>query len=75
MRAFKYITKVSNKGVIQIPNNPALYDKEVEVIIVPVTAKSANGEKATDFVEKWAGFLKNPDSDALKHDYLSDKYR
>ncbi|MFN8267949.1 MAG: hypothetical protein U0T31_08090 [Chitinophagales bacterium] len=30
---------------------------------------------ASDFVKKWAGFLKNKDTDSSKYDYLMDKYK
>jgi hypothetical protein len=31
--------------------------------------------KAADFVNKWAGFLKKPDTDNSKYDYLTGKYK
>lgn len=31
--------------------------------------------KAADFVSKWAGFLKNGDTDDSKYDYLTEKYK
>ncbi|MEX0812353.1 MAG: hypothetical protein WD048_09055 [Chitinophagales bacterium] len=75
MKAYKFITKISDKGIIQIPFSPALYDKEVEIIIVPKLNKKKKTQKATDFINKWAGFLKNTDTDKSKFEYLSGKYK
>lgn len=75
MRAYKFITKISKNGMIKIPFNPALYNKEVEIIIVPKMTKHIKGLKATDFVSKWAGFLNDPNIDDRKYDYLTEKYK
>jgi len=75
MKAYKFITKISENGTIQIPFNPELYSKEVEIIIVPKVTKKKKRLKATDFVNKWAGFLKNTDTDNSKYNYLTEKYK
>ncbi len=75
MKAYRYKTKVSNTGEILIPVSPALYDKEVDVIILPKNNKKEKELKAVDFVNKWAGFLKNHDTEKSKFDYLSEKYK
>lgn len=75
MRAYKFITKISENGTIQIPFKPGLYSKEVEIIILPKPTKKKKGLKATDFVNKWAGFLKNTDTDNSKYNYLTEKYK
>ena len=31
--------------------------------------------KAVDFVNAWAGFLRQPDTDNSKYDYLTEKYK
>lgn len=69
------MTKVTNTGTIQIPDNPALYDKEVEVIILLKTGTEREKMSAMKFVEKWAGVLANGDTDQAKFDYLSAKYK
>ncbi|MBX2964918.1 MAG: hypothetical protein KF845_02145 [Cyclobacteriaceae bacterium] len=38
-------------------------------------AKPAKDSKATDFVNKWAGFLKNSDTGSARYDYLAEKYK
>lgn len=76
MKAYKFDTKISEDGTIRLPLSPTLYDKEVEIIIVPKTTKEKkNPHKASDFVNKWAGFLTNPDTDNSKYNYLTEKYR
>jgi len=35
MTAYKFITRISSNGTLQIPISPGLYGKEVEIIIVP----------------------------------------
>ena len=52
MRAYKFITKISENGTIQIPFKPGLYSKEVEIIILPKPTKKKKGLKATDFVNQ-----------------------
>ena len=75
MKVYKFITKISGNGTIQIPYSPSLFDKEVEIIIVPKPMTKNNESKATDFVKKWAGFLTNTDTDNSKHEYLTEKYK
>ena len=75
MKTFKYDTKISKTGTIQIPHNPDLYNKEVEIIIVPKSTKREKSGKAVEFVEKWAGFLKDIDTKDSKYNYLLEKYK
>lgn len=66
MRAYKFITKISEDGTIRVPFYPDIYDKEVEIIIVPKLAKKKKEHKATDFVNRWAGFLNDSNIDDIK---------
>ncbi len=75
MKAFRYITKISDSGTIQLPYNPSLFDTEVEIIILPKRNPVKRKMKATAFVEKWAGFLTDEDTDKSKFNYLSNKYK
>ncbi|WP_010417416.1 hypothetical protein [Anaerophaga thermohalophila] len=76
MKAYKFDTKISENGAILLPLNPNLYNKEVEIIIVPKTKpEKTRIHKASDFVNKWAGFLTNSETDNSKFNYLSEKYR
>lgn len=75
MKAYRFITKISDSGTIQIPYDPTLFDKEVEVIILPQPKPEEKKMKAIEFIDKWAGFLVDSDTDKSKFDYLSDKYK
>lgn len=77
MNAYRFTTKISDTGTIQLPLDPKLFNKEVEVIILPkpLSIEGKNPFKASEFVKKWAGFIKNKDTDNIKFDYLSEKYR
>lgn len=74
MKAYRFITKISEKGTIQLPNYPNLFDKEVEVIILPKHKSKEGKMKAEEFVDKWAGFLSDKDTNQAKYRYLSKKY-
>ena len=74
MKSYRFITTISETGTIQIPFNPSLFNKEVEIIIVQKPASSKRKLKAKNFVEKWAGFLRNDNIDDAKYEYLSEKY-
>lgn len=75
MRAFKFDTRISKDGTIQIPFTPSLFNTEVEIIIVPKEEKKRIKKAGRKFVEQWAGFLKSDDIDSSKFDYLSEKYK
>ncbi len=76
MKTYKFDTRISKNGTIQIPLSPALYNREVEIIIVPKSDDAPKKEtKAVDFVKKWAGFLKDFDTDNSKYNYLKNKYK
>lgn len=75
MRAYRFFTKVSETGIIQIPYSPNLFNEEVEIIILPKSLKSGKKMQASEFINKWAGFLSNDDTDKSKFDYLSEKYK
>ncbi len=76
MKAYKFDLRISESGLIQLPLNPSLFNKEVEIIIVPKNQNATRQpNKAADFVKKWAGFLKNSETDNAKKTYLTKKYQ
>ena len=74
MQAYKYDTRISDTGLIQIPLNADLLDREVEIIILPKHDKLSKKKLAGDFIDKWSGFLSDIDIDEAKYNYLSEKY-
>ena len=35
MQAYKFNTRISEKGIISLPYEPVLFDREVEIIVIP----------------------------------------
>jgi len=75
MQAYRFDTRISSKGVIQIPFNQQLMDREVEIIILPKQDLKPNKKASVDFIDKWAGFLTNTDTEDAKYQYLNNKYK
>lgn len=75
MQAYKFDTRISKTGQIILPLNSQLYDKEVEIIIVPRQEITQARMLSSDFIDKWAGFLSNTDGNDAKYEYLSEKYK
>ena len=75
MRIYKFQTRISKTGEIQLPLNPQLFDKEVEIIILPKQKLKPSKLKMEEFINKWSGFLSNPETDDAKYQYLMEKYK
>ncbi|WP_310558300.1 hypothetical protein [Flavobacterium sp.] len=73
MQAYRFETRISKKGTIQLPFNQQLVDREVEIIIFPKQDLKPNKNAPIDFINKWAGFLSNVDTEDAKFQYLSEK--
>ena len=39
MQAYKFNTRISESGIISLPYEPLLFDKEVEIIVIPKSGK------------------------------------
>jgi len=52
MQAYKFETRISKTGQINFPLNNILFDKEVEVIIVPKYEIKSSRIEASDFLNK-----------------------
>jgi len=68
-------THISKNGVIQLPSNQQLSDRDVEVIILSKPDFKPNKNASADFVNKWTGFLSNNIVEDSKFQYLSKKYK
>lgn len=75
MKTYRFSTRITSQGTIEIPGIPELLEKEVEVTIVPTEKDGGRSNSARLFVEKWGGFLKETDPDGAKFEYLSEKYK
>ena len=75
MQAYRFETRITKNGLIQIPLSNQLFDKEVEIIILPKQKQKTVKISSSNFVTKWTGFLKDSDTDDLKFQYLSEKYK
>jgi hypothetical protein len=81
MKAISREIETISYEMVSLADIPDLFDKEVELFIVPKTSHSLQiiknrTNKARAFVDKWTGVLltdKKPDD--LKYDYLMEKYR
>jgi hypothetical protein len=77
MESYKFDTRISKEGIISLPFIPVLYDREVEIIIVP-KEKEEEHSSALEFLEKWAGAfsdLNDTDLDKAKYEYLKEKHK
>ena len=76
MNAYKFETKILKDGLIKIPEFSGYENQVVEIFIIPKKDKKVN-EKITaeEFINKWAGFLSQKNTDKTKYEYLSDKYK
>jgi hypothetical protein len=74
MEAYKFKTKVSENGTIVVPDGFDIKNKEVEVIILDEVVSFQKRMTGAQFVEKFAGIVKNVDADEAKWAYLKDKH-
>lgn len=75
MQAYRFETRISKKGIIKLPFNQQLVDREVEIIILPKQDLKPNKDASIDFVNKWSGFLSKLNIEDSKFQYLSEKYK
>ncbi|MFW6248724.1 MAG: hypothetical protein ACOC4J_03030 [Bacteroidota bacterium] len=66
IQAYKFEPKISKTGQIKLPLDRFLFDKELEVIIVPKQVVKSTQLKTSGFLYKWSEFLTNSNTDDLK---------
>lgn len=77
MEAYKFETTVLQGGTFRIPECARFANQPVEVFVVlkmPEEPQYAPSQSIEEFLNKWTGFLGDVDPDALKHQYLQEKY-
>jgi hypothetical protein len=75
MQAFRFETRIDQNGVIHLPLNQQLFNRDVEIIVLPKDDLIPKKNASVDFINKWAGFLSNSNIEDAKFNYLSDKYK
>lgn len=75
MQAYRFETRISKSGQIHIPLSNLLYDKEVEIIILPKQKLKSTKSNSADFIAKWAGFMADSVGEDAKFQYLTEKYK
>ncbi len=75
MEAYKFLTRISKNGSVKLPPTPELFDRDVEIIILPLKRESSKKQPAKKFVEKWAGTIESDSINNDKYDYLIRKHR
>ena len=81
MQAYKFDTRISETGAISLAFEPELFNKEVEIIILPKPSKSEvvnNQNVISDFIAKWAGAfpsMTDEEVDRAKYECLMEKYK
>lgn len=74
MEAYKFKAKVSENGIIVVPEGLNVKNKEVEVIILDEVVSINSNKNMNSFLEKYAGILKGIDADQAKWEYLKEKH-
>ena len=81
MQAYKFDTRISERGIISLPHEPELFNTDVEIIILSKPKKKAKEKKenysAKDFLRDWTGILKDMSDEELenaKYEYLKEKH-
>ena len=82
MQAFKFDTRISETGIILLPFEPQLFNKDVEVIVLPKVKEkeqeqTTKGTAVLDFIQKWTGafHVDNNDCNQARYEYLMEKYK
>ena len=75
MQVYRFDTHISQNGVIQLPTNQQLSDRDVEIIILTKPEIKPNKKSSADFINKWTGFLTDTNVEEARIQYLSEKYR
>lgn len=77
MEAYKFETIVLQGGTFHIPECARFANQSVEVFVVlktPAKQLQEPSQSIEEFLNKWTGFLGGVDPDALKCQYLQEKY-
>ncbi len=74
MQIYKFKTRISKTGKIKLPISDRLFNKDVEIIIVPQTNFENPKQDILNFLGEWTGFLNDQNTDESKYSYLTEKH-
>jgi len=80
MQTYRFHTRVSETGVISLPFPPALFNQNIELIVVPAVREKKKEQRytASDFLKEWTGAfagLAEENTDDVKFAYLMNKHK
>ncbi len=76
MQTYRFDTRTSKDGIIKLPFNQQLIDRDVEIIILPKEDIKLSQYATSEFIDKWAGFLSDENNvEESKFHYLTEKYK
>ena len=76
MQTYRFDTRISKDGIIQLAYNQQLMGREVEIIIMPKEDLKPGKNTVSEFIDKWAGFLSVENNvEESKFHYLTEKYK
>jgi hypothetical protein len=77
MEAIKFVTKVGKHGIIKIPELENYVDQKVNVVVALKSKEKSSRTKGNieSFIEKWAGFFSDIETNDTRYNYLMDKYK
>ena len=76
MQTYRFDTRISKDGIIQLPYNQQLMGREVVIIIMPKEDLKPGKNTVSEFIDKWAGFLSVENNvEESKFHYLTEKYK
>jgi len=76
MEAYKFETRILERGILEIPQLSYFSERDVEVLVLLKKDKSQNKKSSSieNFISKWAGtFSIDSREEDIKYDYLMDK--
>ncbi|MDR2145918.1 MAG: hypothetical protein LBE91_05605 [Tannerella sp.] len=77
MKQYRFDTRISDNGIFSLPVDPALYNTDVEIIILPKKRKKMEDtDKNENNFKKWAGAftVSSVNDEDIIYESLKEKY-
>ncbi|MDF1551261.1 MAG: hypothetical protein P1P88_25800 [Bacteroidales bacterium] len=77
MEAYKFETIVLENGTIKLPHFEKYKNQQIEVFVVFKNPTKVESKKltASEFLDKWTGFISELNIEDEKYNYLINKYK